>query len=94
VGHNLEGGTLAALLAGARSYVGIELSMITDLAAQLREKYSNIDVTQDTEAALKALKKAEVLIIGAELDGRSVLAKAVADRAKASKNFVTVIQLS
>jgi hypothetical protein len=93
VGNNLGGGALAALLAGARSYTGIELSTMTDLAERLCEAFPVIDVTQDIDAAVDALNRAEVLIIGAEPEAETALAKAVTARTKSGKNSARVIRL-
>ena len=74
--------TLAALLAGAKSYTGVELSKVTELAAQLSEQYPSLDVTQDVEGAIAAVNCAGVLIIQAEPVAGSPLA---AVRARATR---------
>jgi hypothetical protein len=92
VGNNLGGGALAALLAGARSYKGVELMEIAELAAQLIDQYPSIDITQDTEDAILAIQNADVLIIGNEPDPSSTLAVALAARSKTGANAVKIIR--
>jgi predicted O-methyltransferase YrrM len=93
VGNDLGGGVLAALLTGAQSYTGVEMSTITELAIQLSETYPNIAVTQNIDAAIDQVKNADVLIISAEPEVGSSLAQAVAARAKVTKNRLAVIRL-
>ena len=93
VGHNLAGGALAALLAGARSYTGVELSEVSDLAARLAETYPNISLSKDTQDAISAMTRAAVLIIGAEPEVGSPLAEALAAHTKTKRDSMIVIRL-
>jgi hypothetical protein len=93
VGHGLGGGALAALLAGARSYTGIELSEITELAARLSETYPSVKISHESEAAIVAVRDSTVLIIGAEPEPGSSLANALGSRTKANESGVAVIRL-
>ena len=93
VGNDLGGGALAAVLAGARSYTGVEMSSTTDLAVKLTETYPNVAVTEDIGSAIDQVKNADVLIISAEPETNSPLAQAVAARAKVTKDRMAVIRL-
>ena len=93
VGHHLGGGALAALLAGAKSYTGVELSKVTELAAQLSEQYPSLDVTQDVEGAIAAVNCAGVLIIQAEPVAGSPLAAVLDSKTKTTEKGLRVIRL-
>ena len=93
VGNDLGGGALAAVLAGARSYTGVEMSSTTDLAVKLTETYPNVAVTEDIGSAIDQVKNADVLIISAEPETNSPLAQAVSAGAKVTKDRMAVIRL-
>jgi predicted O-methyltransferase YrrM len=94
VGNNLGGGALAAVLAGAQSYTGVEMSTMTELAVELSETYPNVTVTQDIKAAIRLIQECDMLLIGSDPEINSPLADAVTSRVRAEKNTVYMTRLS
>jgi hypothetical protein len=90
----LGGGALAAVLAGAQSYTGVEMSTMTELAVELSETYPNVTVTQDIKAAIRLIQECDMLLIGSDPEINSPLADAVTSRVRAEKNTVYMTRLS